>query len=95
MYKFIEKKKYIFDFQVHNFREFPGHRSRIIDVRQRVEVEVFSKIVSALCFTKHDVVIRVKNLLYAKIKFNNNKSRNFIHQMQKNTYLHTYSGVQK
>ena len=51
---------------MHNFREFPGHRSRIIDVRQRVEVEVFSKIVSALCFTKH-VVIRVKNLLMQKL----------------------------
>ena len=62
----IERKKGIFDFQVHNFREFPGHRSRIIDVRQRVEVEVFSKIVSALCFTKH-VVIRVKNLLMQKL----------------------------
>ena len=61
-----ERKKGIFDFQVHNFREFPGHRSRIIDVRQRVEVEVFSKIVSALCFTKH-VVIRVKNLLMQKL----------------------------
>ena len=51
---------------MHNFREFPGHRSRIIDVRQRVEVEVFSKIVSALCFTKH-VVIKVKNLLMQKL----------------------------
>ena len=51
---------------MHNFREFPDHRSRIIDVRQRVEVEVFSKIVSALCFTKH-VVIRVKNLLMQKL----------------------------
>ena len=71
MYKFIERERERErekknDFQVHNFREFPGHRSRIIDVRQRVEVEVFSKIVSALCFTKH-VVIKVKNLLMQKL----------------------------
>ena len=76
---------------MHNFREFPGHRSRIIDVRQRVEVEVFSKIVSALCFTKHDVVIRVKNLLMQKFNLIITNHATSSIKCKKNIYLHTYS----
>ena len=92
------------DFQVHNFREFPGHRSRIIDVRQRVEVEVFSKIVSALCFTKH-VFIKVKNLLMQKLNLIiTNHATSSIKCKKILTYILTYlltyllpvySGVQK
>ena len=78
------------DFQVHNFREFPGHRSRIIDVRQRVEVEVFSKIVSALCFTKH-VVIKVKNLLMQKLNLIiTNHATSSIKCKKILTYISTY-----
>ena len=78
---------------MHNFREFPGHRSRIIDVRQRVEVEVFSKIeiVSALCFTKH-VVIKVKNLLMQKLNLIiTNHATSSIKCKKILTYIKTYS----